>query len=539
MRRLRAAATTVTAVAALTAGLILVTSPATYAATNLDITDVAGTLTDQYGTTGVEGADKAIDSTPYTKYFTPHSTTWLQYAAQTSATVTRYTVTSANDAPDRDPKSWLFQASTTGATGTWVTLNSQSNQTFINRFQQKSYTFTNATAYRFYRLTITATAGSPEFQIGEWQIFGSTTATVPQPDAPSGLAVQSVSGDQIVVTWQDNTRWETRYRLERSTDGITWSWSKNLPVGTTRYYDLGLTGLTQYFYRVRAENGTGTSSYTAVANTRTLDPNLPTSWQEHWFEHNMLVNRVDYNSDMGLYFDNAMDANQKTWVSDFITRLWRYTKQNYGSFSNPRLAAVIHGGANLGGHADNVFSSLHDYRNTIDVSLLNWDVTNAEARDDVSHEMGHVVESASLGVHGSPAFALWRDSKWNEIFQYDAYLRAGFTSDATRWHDKMMVNPDQFPRANTFWFRDWFYPIWHDHGGSATLARYYQLLSANFPQFNGEYARDLNWGEFVHFWSGAAGVNLKPLATAAFGWPTEWEQQFVQARQDFPGVTYV
>jgi hypothetical protein len=43
---------------------------------------------------------------------------------------------------------------------------------------------------------------------------------------------------------------------------------------------------------------------------------------------------------------------------------------------------------------------------------------------------------------------------------------------------------------------------------------------------------------FVHF-GAAAGVNLKPLATAAFGWPTEWEQQFVQARQDFPGVTYV
>jgi hypothetical protein len=44
----------------------------------------------------------------------------------------------------------------------------------------------------------------------------------------------------------------------------------------------------------------------------------------------------------------------------------------------------------------------------------------------------------------------------------------------------------------------------------------------------------MNWGEFVHFWSGAAGVNLKALATAAFGWPAEWETQFNNARTQFP-----
>jgi hypothetical protein len=44
----------------------------------------------------------------------------------------------------------------------------------------------------------------------------------------------------------------------------------------------------------------------------------------------------------------------------------------------------------------------------------------------------------------------------------------------------------------------------------------------------------MNWGEFIHFWSGAAGVNLKPLATSAFGWTSTFETQFNQARIDFP-----
>jgi hypothetical protein len=101
-----------------------------------------------------------------------------------------------------------------------------------------------------------------------------------------------------------------------------------------------------------------------------------------------------------------------------------------------------------------------------------------------------------------------------------------------------MNTRDPFPRADTAWFRDWFYPIWRDHGHGVVLARYFELLAANYPQISGDYARAMNWGEFVHFWSGAAGVDLKPVATTAFGWTDEWERQLVQARHDFPAVRY-
>jgi hypothetical protein len=48
----------------------------------------------------------------------------------------------------------------------------------------------------------------------------------------------------------------------------------------------------------------------------------------------------------------------------------------------------------------------------------------------------------------------------------------------------------------------------------------------------------MNWGEYVHFTSGAAGADMHHQAARAFGWTREWADQLEQAREQFPGVTY-
>ena len=48
----------------------------------------------------------------------------------------------------------------------------------------------------------------------------------------------------------------------------------------------------------------------------------------------------------------------------------------------------------------------------------------------------------------------------------------------------------------------------------------------------------MNWGEFIHFSSGAARTNMKNQATIAFGWTNDMENQFNKARNDFPNVKY-
>ena len=103
----------------------------------------------------------------------------------------------------------------------------------------------------------------------------------------------------------------------------------------------------------------------------------------------------------------------------------------------------------------------------------------------------------------------------------------------------MLNQTSNVPRANTYWFRDWFYPVYRDHGETRVLADFFRLLSEHFPKDgNRKYTRSMNWGEFVHFFSGAARTNLKARATNAFGWTTEMEREFVRARTEFPAITY-
>jgi len=260
----------------------------------------------------------------------------------------------------------------------------------------------------------------------------------------------------------------------------------------------------------------------------------PLTWQEHWFEHNQLVTRVFLDADIAVYYDNEVDRNI-TWMNKFAGDVWRYTKRTYGDFGGkPHLYAIFHAYKYGGGHPSTWWDAHHDYRNVIDIGQAgDWHSQAGWNIDVIAHEISHIVELGSKGVHGSPAFGLWGDSKWAEIFNYDVYVNLGMTSVAQSNYNDLITKQDNFPRAGTYWFRDWFYPIYSQYGGNKVLNRYFELLAQHFPKNGNNYSRSMNWGEFVHFWSGAAGVDLKPLATNAFGWPSEWEAQYNKAKADF------
>ena len=260
----------------------------------------------------------------------------------------------------------------------------------------------------------------------------------------------------------------------------------------------------------------------------------PATWQEHWFEHNQLLHLVYNDNDLALYYDNDV-ASSVTWPRQYLGDVWRYTKRTYGSFgTDPHLFAVFHTGKYSGGHPSGYFDASHDNRDVIDVGPGPWNGIGNDS-DLSTHEVAHIVEGDSKNTHNSPAFGIWGDSNWAEIFIYDVYVNLGRTADATRWYNLMMSGTgDNFPRAGTLWFKNWFYPIYSNYGGNQVLNRYFVLLSSYFPKSGTDYARGLNMGEFVHFWSGAAGVNLKAQATTAFGWTSDYEAQFVKAQSDFP-----
>jgi hypothetical protein len=282
----------------------------------------------------------------------------------------------------------------------------------------------------------------------------------------------------------------------------------------------------------------GTDVVTAVPSS--LAP--PATWQEHWFEHNQLLKLVMANDDIALYFDNDMEASDVSWIAPFLSSLWQYTKKTYGQPGDPRLYAVFHSGRYAGGHAASIFDPTHDYRNVIDLGGVTG-LWNTPAVDLPAWTAGLLIELASLGIENVPSMGL-TENKFNSIYAYDALKAIGMGDAADAWLPNLNADVADFPRAGTYWFRDWYYPLWHDHGGGAVFGRYLSLLAQHYskvPRHDGRgqtYAPIMNWGEYIHFMSGAAGTDVKPLATTAFGWSDVREAQYQEAKKDFPAVTY-
>lgn len=279
----------------------------------------------------------------------------------------------------------------------------------------------------------------------------------------------------------------------------------------------------------------------------------PYTWQEHWFDHRQLVKRTYFNDNIAVYYDDDVNRSKSTWIYSFTDSVWTYTKNEYGKFgekdTNNRLFAIFHTNKYGGGHPGTYLAPRHDFRNVIDIGsgADAWEKQSDWELTTIIHEISHIVEGASKGIRESPAFGIWGDSKWAEIFVYDLYDHLGRTAIKNRVYNEWMAGTDSYPRANTAWFRNWFFPIYDQYGKVKVLNKYFELLSAHFPKgYNSEgiraYTRDMNLGEFVHFWSGAAGVDLSFRAQMAFGAKdrnsANWQPQFEKAKADFPGITY-
>ncbi|MCX6334965.1 MAG: fibronectin type III domain-containing protein [Bacteroidia bacterium] len=110
-------------------------------------------------------------------------------------------------------------------------------------------------------------------------VSGTTLSAGPAvPTAPSNLSATASSGTQINLSWTDNSNDETGFRIERSADGSTgWSEIATTAANTATYQNTGLTASTIYYYRVRAYNSAGNSTYTNNANATTASASAPTT----------------------------------------------------------------------------------------------------------------------------------------------------------------------------------------------------------------------------------------------------------------------
>ena len=127
-----------------------------------------------------EGAAQAFDGNLGTKWLTnttDRPQTYLQYdyAGTNAYVVSSYSVTSANDAPERDPSAWHLLGSNDGG-ATWTTLDTQSGIAFTGRGQTQTFTVASDGAYQLYRFQVDAVANASAttlVQLAELDLYGS------------------------------------------------------------------------------------------------------------------------------------------------------------------------------------------------------------------------------------------------------------------------------------------------------------------------------------------------------------------------------
>ena len=140
-------------------------------------------------------------TTNYRAAFTEPVT--ITYTFDQPVSINTYSITASKNEPTRDPAGWVLEATNTTLTGTdeWTLLDSRSGETFSNRYATQFYK-TNSTneglAFNVYRLTIDATNGGNQLQIGELQLLNLEYVEISDP---TGIQEATNAGEPMADGW--------------------------------------------------------------------------------------------------------------------------------------------------------------------------------------------------------------------------------------------------------------------------------------------------------------------------------------------------
>ncbi|MFJ8000018.1 alpha-1,2-mannosidase [Streptomyces sp. NPDC096310] len=197
-----------------TAPAAVVAAPATG-----ELRDITGTVTEVRASSEFDAGGEIADNLlrgHRTKWLAYEDAAELEFVLKAPAAVTAYRLTSANDAPYRDPQDWALAGSYDGRT--WVDLDSREGERFRRRFETNEYRFANTTPYTHYRLAIGRNAGGDETQLARVELLAGEAVGSPTPDAadftgyrtPAGGEPVGYRGTTVPGPWSDKEQQDGR-----------------------------------------------------------------------------------------------------------------------------------------------------------------------------------------------------------------------------------------------------------------------------------------------------------------------------------------
>lgn len=137
-------------------------------------------------------------------------TGWLKVDLGNPKMVYKYTITSRNDssASTSSPKDWTFEGSNDNTN--WVVLDTRTNETGWIANQKREYVFDNTTAYRYYRINISANVNGYYTAIAEMELM----EILFNYDLPSSIYVADRSELLCSIRINPNNRLVAKYDIE-------------------------------------------------------------------------------------------------------------------------------------------------------------------------------------------------------------------------------------------------------------------------------------------------------------------------------------
>lgn len=238
-----------------------------------------------------ETKTKLFDSNPATKWLSNDKVpsgggpVSVSFQLSSAKAIRAYSVVSANDADERDPKSWKFYGSADGSA--WTPLDTQTDIKFDTRYQQQIFSFTNQQPYAWYKLEISANAGNSQMT----QFADLNLATLdPADGTPAPVPMNTMIDTGPASVWNQKAN-------------AGWSGAKALTVSGTQLKDSSGA----YCYNVIYDN----VNVPITENTQLSYVIFPQYLSDYDFDYSSMYISVDLEFDDGTYLSEsgAVDQN--------------------------------------------------------------------------------------------------------------------------------------------------------------------------------------------------------------------------------------